>query len=286
MTAPKTRRRDPLRRSLTVTALASTVATTLSACVIRRDVVNASFDLSLDDAVADIARMRADTRPLHRPVVVLAGYRSWATLVHQLVWRLYPITSGDKQDFLPIAYANETDIEDIAAIVVDRVERRWPSDNPNETIEVDVIGVSMGGLVGRTAALPLGRLPDGSETRSKRLKIRALYTLGSPHTGAVLADTIAPDQAARDMKPGSAFLARLNAEFEHRDYDLVPYAVLNDTWVGATNTAPPGEEPIWTGGSYLMSHFMITRDARIIADLARRLRDEAPIGRPSAPPRD
>lgn len=286
MTTHESRRRDALLRRFAMTALIGSMTCALSACVIRRDIVNESFDLSIADARNDISRMRGDTQPLDRPVVILAGYRSFATLVYQLAWRLYPITSGDRGDFLPIAYPTESDIEDIAKIVVDRVEAQWPSTNPNETIEVDVIGVSMGGLVGRTAALPLGELPDGSETRSKRLRIRNLYTMGSPHAGAVLAESIAPDQAARDMKPGSAFLARLNASFKDRDYEMVPYAVLNDTWVGAKNAAPPGELPIWTGGSYIMSHFMITRDERIIADVARRLRGEEPLGRPSLPPRN
>jgi pimeloyl-ACP methyl ester carboxylesterase len=256
------------------------------ACSVNRAIENPSFSLTMDEAQADLARMRADRVPLERPVVVLAGYRAWPTMVQGVRWRLLPITSGRPEDILPIAYMFRGNIQEIAGLVVDRIDQRWPSDTPGETIEVDVVGVSMGGLVARAAAMPLGELPGGSETRGKRLKIRRLFTMGTPHRGATLAEVIAPDKAATDMKPGSPFLAALNGAYARRDYEVVSYAHLNDTWVGATNSSPPGEDPIWTGGTHVMSHFSITTDDRIMADLARRLRGEPPLGAPSPAPED
>lgn len=267
-------------------ATLSGITGTLEGCIARRGVPTESFTVSAADAREDMSRMRGEPVELERPVVVLAGYRAFPTLVSQVVWRLYPITSGDQDDYLPIAYTFQTDIEAIAAMVTERVEATWPSDDPSRTVEVDVIGVSMGGLVARTAALPVGGLPSGHETRSKQLRIGTLYSMGSPHGGAKLAERIAPDKAARDMIPGSPFLTALDAAFEDRDYGVVPYAVLNDTWVGATNAAPPEHLPVWTPGTHAFSHFMITRDMRIMADVARRLRGEAPLGLPAAVPSD
>ena len=51
-------------------------------------------------------------------------------------------------------------------------------------------------------------------------------------------------------------------------------------------TAPPGEEPLWTDAHPLLSHNAVTADPLIRTDLARRLRGEASLGRPSKPPRD
>lgn len=255
-------------------------------CSVNRDIENPAFSISMRDAQADLDRMRANPVPLERPVIVLAGYRSWPMLVQGVCYRLFPVTSGELDDFLPVSYMFRSDIEEIAGLVTESVEKRWPSDSSDETIEVDVIGVSMGGLVARTASLPLGELFSEDEPRSKRLKIGTLYTMGTPHMGAVLAETIAPDRAARFMKPGSAFMEHLNSKMSAHDFEIVPYAHLNDTWVGATNAAPPGQEPIWTGGTHLMSHFSITTDDRIMADLARRLRGEQPFGTASPAPED
>ncbi|MEO1583390.1 MAG: hypothetical protein AAFR96_02320 [Planctomycetota bacterium] len=267
-------------------AAALYVACHQAGCSVNRSIENPDFPVTMAEAKQDLSRMRDSQRALERPVVVLAGYRSWPQLALGVRWRLIPVTSGDGDQFMAISYMFKSDIEQIAGYVVDQIEERWPSGIPSETVEVDVVAISMGGLVARTASLELGDLPGGTETRSKRLNIGTLYTLGSPHLGAKLAERIAPDKAANSMKPGSPFLQHLNSRASQHDYEIVPYAHLNDTWVGATNTAPPGQDPIWTGGTHLMSHFSITTDDRIMADLSRRLRGEEPIAAPSPAPED
>jgi hypothetical protein len=165
---------------------------------------------------------------------------------------------------------------------------------------VDVVAVSMGGLVARTAwAEPT----EVGRNLGVRLNIKTLYTLGTPHRGAKIARWIHIDDAARQMIPGSDFLATmaqaspgigLDGEAAGADsgggeggsYTIVPYATLRDSWVGAGNSAPEGQEPIWVPGRILLSHQLITLDRRILADLGRRLRGEAPLAGPSVPPRD
>ena len=180
------------------------------------------------------------------------------------------------------------DIEEAASDLVALVESAWPGEpGTGMTTEVDVIGISMGGLVSRTAARPAGERgvdPDGPGGR--RLAIRNLYTFATPHDGARLAEAIRVDTASSQMRPGSDFLDGLNGVYADAGYTLTPYAALHDRSVGAMRAAPPGESPIWVSGRVLLSHQRITRDRRLVADLLRRLRGEEGYGIPSAPPRD
>ncbi|MEO0484014.1 MAG: hypothetical protein AAF138_10375 [Planctomycetota bacterium] len=220
---------------------------------------------------------------LERPVVILGGYRAVPTMAVRLADRLALLTGAPREDFFAVSYTFGSNMSNIVDLATTRVDKRWPSENPDETIEVDVVGISMGGLIGRAAALPAHEaIHDG-----KRLRVRRLYTLASPHRGALLAEKIAPDKAARAMKPGSEFLSRLDRALAEIDYEITPYAVLNDSWVGATRTAPIGYEPIWTGGRSAFSHFAVPDDRRILVDLARRLRGEPPLAeRGTTPPKD
>jgi pimeloyl-ACP methyl ester carboxylesterase len=231
----------------------------------------------------DWARMKSDPKPLKRPLVILGGYHAPSWSAQGFADRLRSITDPDG-DVLVISYPFGFNIDTLAREAVRRVEARWPSTDPDRTTEVDVVGISMGGLVARVAALP----PDSSaRAAAKSLNINRLFTVGTPHRGAKLADTIAIDTAARCMRSGCDFLEGLNAALPDATYELICYARLHDTWVGATNSAPPGLDPIWTGGTRFFSHQTITLDRRILADIAHRLRDEPPLAaHGSHPPRD
>ena len=247
------------------------------------ELANPAYPLTNAQVREELDRLRdAEPATLQRPVVVLGGYRALPTMADRLADQLALLTGADRADFYPISYTLGASMHTIAELVVTRVEKRWPSDDPNETTEVDVVGISMGGLIGRYAALPASE----RTFKGKRLKVRRLFTLASPHRGAALAEKIALDDAARDMRAGSAFLAQLDAALAGADYEIVPYAVLNDGWVGATRAAPPGMEPIWSPGRRAFSHFNASDDPRILADLARRLRSDGPLGEPSTPPQD
>lgn len=235
---------------------------------------NPAFLLDRAEARDDLKRMRGEAIELDRPVLVLNGWRSPTIFGHTLASTVRELTGGSREEFLAVSYPLAGTIEAAAAKAVEGVERRWPSDDPEATIEVDVVGMSMGGLVARQAALPVeGR---------KRLTIRRLYTLNSPHRGARLARLVAIDPASWDMKPGSGLLASLDAA--ERSYEIIAYTQINDTWVGARHASPTGEHPIWANGSAILSHFTIRLNPQIMADLARRLRGEEPIATPSEPP--
>ncbi len=247
------------------------------------ELANPAYPLTNAQVREQLATLKcAEPATLERPVVVLAGYRGVPSLTNRLASHLALYTGAPRDQFFPITYTFGSNMDNIAELIVARVDRHWPSDDPDETIEVDVVGISMGGLMGRYAAMPAGDRPF----EGKRLKIRRLFTIASPHRGALLADKIALDKAAKNMKTGSAFLTRLDAALAEADYELIPYAVLNDDWVGATRTAPPGFEPIWSPGRRAFSHFNASDDPRILLDIALRLRGDAPVGQPSTPPSD
>jgi pimeloyl-ACP methyl ester carboxylesterase len=240
---------------------------------------NPAFALSLPAARVEMARMRREPVRLTRPVVVLAGYRAWSLAPRGLCRTLATLTGADRERFMAIAYPFRADFAWIAGEVSRRIDVRWPSDDPDRTLEVDVIGVSMGGLVARAAAAGHGS--------GKRLNIARLFTLGTPHRGALLAGRCVLDDAARSMRAGSVFLARLDEALPGAGYELMCYSRLRDTWVGATRTAPPGREVLWVSGTRALGHITLARDPRIVADIARRLRGEPPLaGGGQQPPVD
>jgi pimeloyl-ACP methyl ester carboxylesterase len=156
--------------------------------------------------------------------------------------------------------------------VIATVEKEFPSADPNQTVEVDVIGLSMGGLVGRYCAT----LP--STAGDKRLRIHTLYTAASPHRGALRAEQwprLLKMQG--DMTPGSDFYRRLEAAEREVSYELVPYVRLGDTTDGPQYAAPTGRTPWWVPnrpGDF--AHVGTMGDPRIMSDVLRRLRGEEP----------
>lgn len=227
---------------------------------------------------AALHAMTSQPVPLQRPVVVLAGYRAWPLMAETLRGLLIRATSGDPRDVLAVSYTNMGFTDQILAHARREISR-WRPDVASGDTELDVVGISMGGIVGRALA--------AAEFGDRALRIRRIFSLATPHRGAKIAERFAPDPAAKDLRPGSDLLARLDARLPRAAFELVPYAVLNDTWVGATRTAPPKMHPIWTPGARVISHFTVSETPGIIADIARRLRSEPTLAAtPSPPPRD
>lgn len=232
----------------------------------RRE-INPSFHREPADLSRILRGMRADPKPFARPLVVVGGWRSPPLLTDACRWRLVRLVGTGPS--LSISRPLASSIEAFADQFIARI-RAGLGDG-----EIDVVAISMGGLVSRFASLERG------------LPIVRLFTLGTPHRGARLARWIRLDRAGRSMQPGSRWLQDLDAR--GMPCELVPYAHLNDTWVGARNSAPAGTNPYWTAGNHLMSHFTVASDPLILADIARRLRGETPLAsqsEPSPPPLD
>lgn len=249
---------------------------------VRRGPRNPAFDVRRAELRNAAARMRSSPVALARPVVLLSGWRAWPASIRALSRNLRSMTSGRVEDFLTIAYPLVGDIDEAVRRTSQRIAERFPGESPDETAEVDVVAISMGGLVARAAAVPA--LPG---IERPRVNIKRLFTLATPHRGARLAPRLAVDKAGRDMRPGSAFLTQLDAHLLHAGYELVCYTRLRDGMVGATNTSPPDRDPIWLAPGLMLNHVTIAGDPAITADIALRLRGEEPLAREGgAPPRD
>jgi hypothetical protein len=148
-------------------------------------------------------------------------------------------------------------------------------------VPVDVIGISMGGLVSRYAAMPSRLDPD-----TRQLNIVRLFSLASPQRGAITADELnIGDELMEGMRTDSEFIAWINAADVDRPYPLIPYVRLGDDVVGTANAAPVGEVPWWLPNPALEhAHIGGTLDARFMADIARRLRGEPPFTTPPPAP--
>lgn len=229
---------------------------------------NPSFPLSVHEANDDLARMRRDPVKPERPIVVLAGYADPGFATSHIRNRLRS-RLRDPQ-VITVTFGDLRSFDEARRHLVESIERSIPSEEPGRTVEVDVIGNSMGGLIARDAAIPR----DGERT----LHIARLFTISTPHTGARAARSIGWTPLQRSMRPGSDFLSSLDNAPGPRTYSLIPYARTGDGLVGEENTAPRGEAPWWTPAApFLSGHFTTYDDPRIMADILRRLRAEEPF---------
>ena len=232
---------------------------------------NPSFPTTRDEAQADLRRMAADRRPLERPLVVLAGIGDPRISSGALIRGLEPGVTGT---IIEISFFNEFTFDGCRQLLLRELASALGV-VPEHLPEVDVVAFSMGGLIARHAAIP--------DEAGRRLPIRRLYTVATPHEGARLAGIPLGLPQGEDMTPTSDFIDLLRRA--PRTYELVCYARLDDITVGEEFAAPEGE-PLWwvptPSGEW--SHMAAFNDPRIIADIARRLRGERPLTRPPAAP--
>ncbi len=228
--------------------------------------VNPSFDLSVRQAKRDLRAMRADRKVPERPIVVAAGWGDPGFRSTHVSMAIERVLDDERIERVVFTGGMKT-FDMCRERMIGEVESAFPSDDPEWTTEVDVVATSMGGLVARYAAIPR----EGEKT----LRIRRLMTIGTPHQGASMASVPVGGKIVRDMRVGSDFITELNRQ--PIEYELIPYARLGDTWVGHEYTAPPGEFPWWVANKWLsLAHIGSSKDQRILADIARRLRGETP----------
>ncbi|CAN5884734.1 hypothetical protein BH11VER1_BH11VER1_05850 [soil metagenome] len=239
--------------------------------------VNHSFSVSIRDANADLKRMKSDPRPLPRPLLILSGI-SEPGIAPLMLSDSFEKTSDDHR-IISVTFPILANMEECRQIVIHTVEKNFPCDDPSFTTEVDVIGLSMGGVIGRFSAstIPLA-YPSASH---KKLRIHRLFTIGSPHRGANLADLPPLNSQHIDLRKDSDFIKRLNTPGVDGagpgGYRIVAYCRLEDGIVGAANSAPPHQTPRWVHRPFFEpGHVGSMFDVRIIADIARQLRNEEP----------
>jgi pimeloyl-ACP methyl ester carboxylesterase len=232
----------------------------------------------VDQATEAIQAMQRDPRPLPRPLVVVGGFMDPNMTTPFFARFFESITRETKVISVSIGWC--TSFDDCRTRVIDAVDRACPGDDPNWTTEVDVVGLSLGGLTARYAAAA-ARDP----AHPRRLKIARLFTISSPHTGAALADKISLTEFHRDMRAGSPFLQYVAKCDPDAQYQLYTYTHLDDDIVGEQYAAPTGVNPWWLPNPPgLSAHLQAMMDERILADIGRRLRSEPPFTETPARP--
>jgi len=253
--------------------------------------VNPSFAVSESEASAVITQIEEAPRPLGRPVVAMAGWADPGFVDSYWVKQLERAGVPSDQ-VLGLKFIFKGDFDRCRDHVVDAVQAAWPSDEAGWTTEVDVVAFSMGGLVARYSATPREAVGEKAGESSieehgggipRRLKIRNLYTISTPHRGATLAWVPTLDRRVVDMRAESDFLVGLDKALADARYTLTAYARLKDPVVGTARTSPEGTHPWWVDTPPLhRSHQEAYRDPRIRADILLRLRGETPLTTPPA----
>jgi len=237
--------------------------------------VNPSFDVSKRDAKRALRAMADDPRPAARPIVIIGGYHDPGVGPAAVAGKLRPYFTDVTVIRVTPGYA--ADFDAARALTLRRIAEATHAPADQDTVEVDVVGTSMGGIVARYAALPLDGRP--------RVRIVNLFTIASPHRGAELADLPAMTTLHRDMRKDSAFITMLRDREDEIDYTLVPYTFLGDEIVGQENTSLSDAPPYWLDKpDAAVAHLAAALDPRILADIVRRLRDDPPLTAPTPAP--
>lgn len=231
---------------------------------------NPSFDLSRSDARAGLREMAEQPRPAARPVLVLGGYLDPGLLTESLAGDLASVLEGGP--VITVSFSMTSDFDACRARVLRELEERHPAlmgqAGSAETLPLDVVGISMGGLVARHMATP-------DHETGPRLNIKRLFTISTPHQGSTWAMFPSANAKQTKMRPGSAWLERLNDEANKPAYASFYYVRLRDSIVGPSRAATPGQTAWWVHSPLWQSpHLGAPGDSRIVADIARRLRGE------------
>jgi hypothetical protein len=279
--------------------------------------LNPSFPLTRDEAPAALKQMNDNQRALARPVVVLGGILDPGFVAPHIA-DVIRDTVPDRTQVIHVSFFETGSFDACASKLIRNSQEHFPADEPHQTVEVDIVAFSMGGLVARHAASNAY-----ASTHDRRLHMARLFTISTPHIGADMAKLPTFDQRIRDMREGSIFLTQLNQGdgidqrqppatmpgatvsnatapdtpvpeaimltsqpegAERNGYRLFAYVRLNDGVIGEEHAAPPGVTAWWVPHGLSFSHLLAGFDNRILADIIRRLRDEEPYSiEPAAP---
>lgn len=278
-------------RSLRLRRLASLalVAMTLVAASGCGGPTNPSFALTTAEARGVLRQMRNQPVELERPVLVLAGFLDPGFASDGIATEIRRTTTGGP--VIPVTFLGTNSFEQCRARVRRSLRIAYPElAATGGRLEVDVVGVSMGGLVARSLVAEASPTTTGPLDVAPELVVRRIFTIATPHRGAKLAGLPTLDGRVADMRAGSTFLATLDAaRADGTDRpvhgpapddgpEIVTYARLGDIIVGEERTSLPGEVPIWVPTPpFALSHLQAAGDPRILADILRRLRGEPPL---------
>lgn len=188
------------------------------------------------------------------PVVLLPGYLENRLTLWLLKFRLERILAVPVRALKPVRYF--TGLETLALDYRRQIEA-WMQELG--TREVDIVGHSMGGLLGRYLA-ESGQLTD---------RIRTVVTIAAPHLGSALA-AVGLSRSLRQMRRGSAFLEKLNSGTAPGAVRMVGISSTHDNLILPWNCAlsPRGDNFIIR----YRGHLTLIMSREVVRLIARELR--------------
>lgn len=234
---------------------------------------------ALAHARAELAMMRAlPPAQLARPVVVFNGYHGWWGLASTVRDALRAATGSN--DIVCVSYAHRCSLAAAASDARRAIERHLGKAYATGDASFDAVGISMGGIIARMLATPG---VDASDERTlsharagEKLNIARVFTLGTPHRGAMRAEHLPVDAAAQAMRASSPTTCALQRSVEAGlGPTLRCFAQTRDGVVGTRNCSPRGVRCERMPGPRFGSHFSSARNPVFLAAIVRELRDEA-----------
>ena len=222
-------------------------------------------NLSVSRAALSKIRSHVLTTPveLQRPVVIIAGFADPGVYSSLVARELRRMTSRSKRDFILPTSNPFADIVESGARVAAQGRGALEDRGLDPSTPVDMVGMSMGGLVCRTSGSSLIECP---------IVIERLFTLGTPHLGAEIADHISPSVASSQMRPGSDFLERLGSQ--GIPSETMCFMMSGDTIIGAQRGVAPNATEYRLPGRPGEDHLHIMGDPLALLHIARSLRGE------------
>ena len=156
--------------------------------------------------------------------------------------------TGDDR-IVGVVFAFMGPFDDCREKVIRQVDKVFMTEDSIWTVEVDVVAVSMGGLVARYAAAPAAKVDRG-----RRLRIKRLFTISTPHLGSNMARLPTFDRWQIGMRSGSSFLRILAAELKHATYTIHPDVRLEYLMVGPLNATSVDQAPSCVPSRFFGAH--------------------------------
>jgi triacylglycerol lipase len=187
------------------------------------------------------------------PVLLVHGF-----LVKQSVFdRMYSYLSAkgwEVHRFDLIPSHGSQGIDKLALQIADYVEQNF-----SPSVPIDLVGLSMGGIVSRYYVQRLGGID----------RIQRFITISAPHNGTLLAYSL-PLISCQQMRPNSKFLQDLN-----RDFDILKQLKFTSIWTPYDFIMiPPETSRLGIGKEIKLSvftHKMMVIDSRSLEAVAEAL---------------
>lgn len=265
-------------RGLAVCAVMAAAMTLGSGCV--HGTSNPRYPEPAAEASLGLSRYAQSPWVPQRPILVLGGYMD-PGFASGTLERALRNACGPDTKIVAVSFGDCTSMaqcRDRVMAATRPLRAAWPN------CAFDVVANSMGGLVARYSALSADEIAGcglPSPAQAGMLRINHLYTICTPHLGALMAEGPLGSQMTKDMRAGSRFLSCLDSALPSAPYELTCFAREGDGIVGADRSAPAGIEPIqFDTPPFELAHVDAHRDPRILLVIVRSLRGERslPLG--------